>query len=209
MDCNIVRDLIPLYIDGVCSDESADVIEEHLKECSSCREVYDEMNTSHLVYSDERAVRKPLKRVKEYKASLLLAALMLVSFAIITVGVAFESSTSYEDPANGLWALYAIIPATGFMLSLTNWFFLNNYRSKKSFSNTSAMLTLLIMIGAYVWSIFHYGTSIIGVLFIIPMLIDGNPMPLMFALPGLLFFVLVCVLSKILSKKYAELLGKE
>ena len=37
MSCNIIRDLLPLYIDDVCSEESRKMIEEHLKECSECK----------------------------------------------------------------------------------------------------------------------------------------------------------------------------
>ena len=31
--CEIVRDLLPLYIDGVCLEGSRELVEEHLKEC--------------------------------------------------------------------------------------------------------------------------------------------------------------------------------
>lgn len=35
-NCDIVQDLLPLYQDGVASDASAKMVEEHLKECSAC-----------------------------------------------------------------------------------------------------------------------------------------------------------------------------
>lgn len=38
--CGIIRDLLPLYHDGVCSAESRAAVEEHLAECSECAE-YD------------------------------------------------------------------------------------------------------------------------------------------------------------------------
>ncbi len=36
--CNIIRDLLPLYRDGVCSPDSSGLVEEHLSSCESCRE---------------------------------------------------------------------------------------------------------------------------------------------------------------------------
>ena len=36
--CMIIEDLLPMYHDGICSEESAALIEEHLKECESCRQ---------------------------------------------------------------------------------------------------------------------------------------------------------------------------
>jgi hypothetical protein len=36
ISCEIIRDLLPLYHDGVCSIESRALVEEHLTECESC-----------------------------------------------------------------------------------------------------------------------------------------------------------------------------
>lgn len=38
MECSIIRDLFPSYIDGLTSGESNHIIEEHLRECAECRE---------------------------------------------------------------------------------------------------------------------------------------------------------------------------
>lgn len=47
-DCNLVQDLLPLYQDNVCSDNSKKVVEEHLKECEKCRNVLLKLkNTSY------------------------------------------------------------------------------------------------------------------------------------------------------------------
>ena len=42
-NCDIIRDLLPLYVDGVCSQESAKLVEEHLTDCQSCRELLDKL----------------------------------------------------------------------------------------------------------------------------------------------------------------------
>ena len=41
MNCNIVKDLIPLYIDGCCSEESVAAVEEHINSCPQCKEIYE------------------------------------------------------------------------------------------------------------------------------------------------------------------------
>ena len=45
MNCNIVKDLLPLYIDGCCSEESKKCVEEHIKACDKCKKVLEDMNT--------------------------------------------------------------------------------------------------------------------------------------------------------------------
>ena len=44
MICSIIRDLLPLYEEQLCSKETAELVEEHLKECIECRRLYDEMH---------------------------------------------------------------------------------------------------------------------------------------------------------------------
>ena len=43
--CNIVRDLMPLVIDGACSEESSSFVKEHVSQCPPCAEVWGEMKT--------------------------------------------------------------------------------------------------------------------------------------------------------------------
>lgn len=38
MNCDIIRDLLPLYADDVCSEASREIVEQHLETCEGCRE---------------------------------------------------------------------------------------------------------------------------------------------------------------------------
>lgn len=43
--CEIVRDLLPLYVDEACSKESGRFVEEHLTSCDECSSVYNSMQS--------------------------------------------------------------------------------------------------------------------------------------------------------------------
>ena len=43
MNCEIIKDLLPLYVDGICSKETEQAVREHLKTCDACRTVYEDM----------------------------------------------------------------------------------------------------------------------------------------------------------------------
>ena len=43
MDCEIIRDLLPLYADNLTSDASNRRIEDHIKTCPQCRRLHKEM----------------------------------------------------------------------------------------------------------------------------------------------------------------------
>ena len=42
-NCEVVRDLLPLYHDGVCSKKSREMVEEHLTECEACKKELEEI----------------------------------------------------------------------------------------------------------------------------------------------------------------------
>ena len=41
--CGIIKDLLPLYIDDVCNEESRQAVQTHLSECETCRKCYEAM----------------------------------------------------------------------------------------------------------------------------------------------------------------------
>ena len=39
--CNIIEDLLPLYVDDMVSEDSRQLVEEHLKTCPACRKMQE------------------------------------------------------------------------------------------------------------------------------------------------------------------------
>ena len=37
ISCHIIQDILPLYVDGIVSEDTKEMVEEHLRECESCR----------------------------------------------------------------------------------------------------------------------------------------------------------------------------
>lgn len=209
MDCNVVKDLIPLYIDHCCSEESAKIVKEHIEHCTSCREFYKSMNAPAEGASVVSAPKK-LRKIDDWKASVLQSVLLFVSFAMITVGVALEAATPV-GPMNGYWALSLIIPATGFLLSLANWYFVRLYKSKKSFSNYAFLGTLGITACGYIWAGFHYKTLFVELFSGMSSFhfVDRLQNIIFYYGVGIVLTIVSCAVSKLLSNKYATMLGKE
>lgn len=51
--CEVIQDLLPLYIDNICSEESQRMVSEHLKSCNECKMLYDNMIQSVKQDSEE------------------------------------------------------------------------------------------------------------------------------------------------------------
>lgn len=203
MNCNIIKDLIPLYVDGCCSEESKKIVNEHIQSCNACKKLLEDMNApSDIVVVSKEPIT--FHKLNNWKASVLQSVLLFVSFALITIGVALEAKTPISW-VNGFWANTLVIPATGFMLSLANWYFVRVYKSRRQFSVCSMIATLGITLCAFVWSGFHYEE--------LPYLFTSGLSALGYILTlhygGIFLTVVFCVLSKTLSNLYAEMLGKE
>ena len=209
MNCDIVKDLIPLYIDGCCSEESEKAVEEHIRDCGDCKKLLEDMKSpSDIVTVSESP--KTFSKLNDWKASVLQSVLLFLSFAMITIGVALEARTP-SGIGNGFWAFNLVIPATGFMLSLANWYFVRIYKSRKSFSNYSLFATIVITISAYIWSGFHYEINLFE-LFAgkdLAYILEALHALLLLNRNGILLTVVFCTLSKTLSNQYAKMLGKD
>ncbi len=110
--CSLIRDLLPLYCDEVASGESRDAVEEHLKECDSCREYYSRMcgadEVVALLYDEERQMEAAASYQKMYKkvarkigkiiaiTVLVVVILMLLLYGVIVGYLKISSETSKE-----------------------------------------------------------------------------------------------------------------
>ena len=91
ISCEIIKDLLPLYHDGVCSSDSKKMIDDHIKHCTGCKAELDAMDNtiidtqSEQNLSEAEAVKKLSRR---WKKGMLKSALKGVLFTLITVAVA-------------------------------------------------------------------------------------------------------------------------
>lgn len=99
MEHEIILDLLPLYHDGVCSDASRAAVEEHLKNCETCREALAEMDAplpeAERKAADDAAAVKKISREWErdkWKARLKGAGIAVL-LCMATAGCAWALNT--------------------------------------------------------------------------------------------------------------------
>lgn len=65
VSCEVVKDLLPLYYDNICSNESKRIVEEHLVNCRSCRIELDRLKVEFKLPREEiEIIRKDSKVIK-------------------------------------------------------------------------------------------------------------------------------------------------
>ncbi len=85
MKCEIVKDLLPSYIDGLTSAESNSEIETHLETCEECKETLEQMKTEISVENVELN-KENIKPFKKLNKRVLKSVLMTLVVCILAVG---------------------------------------------------------------------------------------------------------------------------
>lgn len=98
--CNIVKDLLPLYVEAVASQDSNKIIEEHLKECEECKKHYEELKDASFIEElKEEQVNEenPKKTMKTIKKKIILGKLFFALISAIVVIITLFSTYSYMN----------------------------------------------------------------------------------------------------------------
>lgn len=92
LSCRITQDLILLYTDGVCSQESRQAVEEHLKQCPSCRKYLQEISLPEKIVIQtpepqcrERVMKNSFRKIRRRWRLSVLAVFMI--FPILLLGI--------------------------------------------------------------------------------------------------------------------------
>ena len=100
--CSIARDLMPLVIDGACSEESSSFVKEHVSQCPPCAEVWGEMKTElpRMAAEKEKAELEKAARAmkKKRRKRVFWTALLSVMAAVVLVfggGWLYDELTVY------------------------------------------------------------------------------------------------------------------
>ena len=88
--CSVIRDLLPLYHDSVCSPESCTLVEEHLKDCEACQEEFHKLEESSLpqaVKEEEEHKSQGLKKVKRTLRRRWVKVVAIAMVAVIALSI--------------------------------------------------------------------------------------------------------------------------
>ncbi len=87
--CSLVQDLLPLYHDGVCNDESRAFIEEHLESCGGCSDMLKSLDSDIAEERFTADAREVLKRhAKKEKNAAVITGSIIAGILMIPVVIA-------------------------------------------------------------------------------------------------------------------------
>lgn len=98
LDCCVVRDLLPSYIENLTEAETAALVKAHLEQCSGCQAVEKDMRTQVPV---EKAPARGLKFLKRVKRTRLMAAILSAVVALFCIWWLYDQEFHYANTEAG------------------------------------------------------------------------------------------------------------
>ncbi len=88
ISCNIIKDLLPSYIDQICSDESRHAVDEHISTCQTCKAYLETMKKELTAEENEPKQLQYMKKVKRhYQLNIFAIGIFLFICTVGTVAV--------------------------------------------------------------------------------------------------------------------------
>lgn len=161
--CNVIKDVLPLYLENMLSDDSCIMVEEHIEQCQECKNYLNEMCTFNEMPVDRNT--SPLLKIKSTlrKKKIQTAIFsMMFSIMIFVITIAFltapeyipysEGSVTINEIGNGSVLAqfedtvygydinrYPTDDNTGYVYHITTWNSLWNRNIKKSNTNNTIL----------------------------------------------------------------------
>ncbi|MDE6699763.1 MAG: zf-HC2 domain-containing protein [Acetatifactor sp.] len=106
-NCNIVRDLLPLYLEELCSEDSRSYVEAHLAQCEACRDSCALMKRTDL--TADAAEDREINAFKKLKTffTVQMSISYLLFLAVLSIGVFTLLLTVSVN--NFYWSSYALL----------------------------------------------------------------------------------------------------
>ena len=88
-ECNVIKDLLPNYMENLVSEDTRTYIENHLKECKECRQVFetikDEQKQERM--NSKQKEKKEIDYLKKYKNKKLIIKSVFLFLVILILSI--------------------------------------------------------------------------------------------------------------------------
>ena len=155
ISCAIIKDLMPSYLDAICSEASKELVDSHVKVCPECRKLLEEMQKTEIVAeridTEEMNYMKKVKRINKNKNLAGFGVLMYFLFVGIFVGMCVLISKGGYVPELAYQLAFPV-------LCLYAWFVLSDFgirKENKKWRKGFAIASLLLFVynmGVILWS---------------------------------------------------------
>lgn len=177
MDCDIIRDLLPLYADDACSEKSRALVNGHLLDCAECRAVLQRIKETeienHLKNEKESVIQYGLTKFRKRTAAVGSAVSGAVLIPILICLYLFGSPLGWIDIVLASFCVAASVSVVPIMVREDKYFW-----TLCAFTGSLMLLLAVVCIhshGHWFWiaaSASLFGLAAVG----LPFAVKAGPM---------------------------------
>ena len=116
ISCEIIKDLLPLYHDNVCSEKSCKLVEKHLETCEECKLELSKIDTDIKGVNNMEDIKPIYAIAKRWehdrKSAFFKGALLVSVIACIGCLITYHAIGSYVAEDGMLVEAFGFIPLT-------------------------------------------------------------------------------------------------
>lgn len=101
LDCCVVRDLLPSYVENLTEEETTALVEAHLEGCPDCRRLEQDMQTQ---LPAEKPPARALNFLRRVKRTRLIAAILTIVVTLVCVCWLYDAEFHYPNTESGRMA---------------------------------------------------------------------------------------------------------
>ena len=83
ISCDVIRDLLPLYVEDMVSTDSRKILEDHLRECHSCMEALNKLREPVIAVTTELHSMELVKKKIRTRRNLAVGTAVLLMISIL------------------------------------------------------------------------------------------------------------------------------
>ncbi|WP_053415153.1 anti-sigma factor family protein [Viridibacillus arvi] len=99
MNCNIIKDLLPSYIDEICSEDTAKLVEDHVQHCEECKQTLKRLQQQtdyvQMIPEEVKKAITPFKKINSKRRIQVITAIVMTS--LMTFFITTVSYLVYQD----------------------------------------------------------------------------------------------------------------
>jgi hypothetical protein len=93
--CDVIKDLLPLYHDGVCSEESNKFVKNHLETCNECRDYLDGISKEVLKYNNAKEEEAKIQALKKLRKKIRKKKIIVSIVSALCVVILFFAARNF------------------------------------------------------------------------------------------------------------------
>lgn len=102
ISCDIIKDVLPLYLDGVVSDATKEMVEEHLRSCEFCRKETELLkqdivlpSAKNIQLSEAKVLKKLKSKFRKKNTIIFVSSVIIAILLVISMHSYAISSKTY------------------------------------------------------------------------------------------------------------------